>query len=160
MRALRGYFAFARPGQPVAPYLDAYVDDSDLVATGQVTFLVDTGADITTLSAIDGLRILGYQRYLALIDSGRRVTLAGVGGGSAFVERRLTLRVPTVDDDEFRFPLEMLIAAATRDDQGRLVYRDMPSLLGRDFLNFFTLTISPGHDIVSLEEDEDVAVAV
>ena len=40
------------------------------------------------------------------------------------------------------------------DEEGQVVNRNMPSLLGRDILNHFTLTISPVHGVVELIEEE------
>ena len=124
--AIEGYFD---PADPVpAPYVQArvYLPRLDLLDT--VRFLVDTGADRTSLHAgdIDKMRV--DLRSL----SEETVGVAGVGGQAAYAQEAAYL---FVEDKEaggsYRFAVWVSIACS----DGYETTKGLPSLLGRDILN-------------------------
>ena len=102
-----------------------------------VSFLMDTGADLTTIMPTDWLRFsLGYERLV------KPFTIYGVGGKAegfieeaiiTFVEPGSALRV---------YAAKVIILRATQ------YIMEAPSLLGRDIMNKWSVTFDrPGNRI-------------
>ena len=91
----------------------------------KIDFLVDTGADITTLSPVDGSD-MGVD-YDALIES--TMSVRGVGGvGETYVEKAiLVFNEPGKAICWYHLSLDIL--------QPQVHLEEIPSLLGRDILN-------------------------
>jgi hypothetical protein len=128
---LRGRFGTASG----RPYLEGRLIIPRLNLRANLTFLVDTGADCTTLMPSDALR-MGID-YAAL--SGTDLTV-GVGGTSlsfledayvAFPEPKRALHVYHID-------------LRITPDAPELM--DIPSLLGRDVLNHWRMSYNPTKD--------------
>ena len=110
-----------------------------------VEFLIDTGADSTTLHPADAIRV--WPPYLAhnFRSDPRLTKIGGIGGASSYVQREAQLDF----NDDTRGPIggEFTInIAESRGDNAVF-----PSLLGRDVLQFFRLTVSNRDNSVTLD---------
>lgn len=102
-----------------------------------VEFLIDTGADSTTLHPADAIRV--WPPYLA------HNFRSDPRGASSYVQREAQLDF----NDDTRGPIggEFTInIAESRGDNAVF-----PSLLGRDVLQFFRLTVSNRDNSVTLD---------
>ena len=113
------------------PYIPVYVVIPSIGVADVIPFLVDTGADRTVMTSSDA-RDLGI-RYDSL-QSGKRAI--GVGETST---------------KEFREDIYLIFRTDSNPHQERLdgvdillVKRVVPSLLGRDLLQKFRLTLTKG----------------
>ena len=98
------------------------------VVSGDVTFLVDTGADGTLLAPSDAA-MLGINT--AEFPLGPPST--GVGGTTPTVYARATITV-----DEHTYDVDLCILTPRTQSQ-RIALARIPSLLGRDILSHFAL---------------------
>lgn len=126
------------------PFVIAFLDIPSLQCSGDVAFLVDTGADATLLAPRDAAR-LGINP--GLLPQGTPST--GVGGTTrtVYAEASITLGSLT-----YSLPLRIL-APRTRGQRRSL--RFIPSLLGRDILSHFTLFLEERTNRVLLLEPEE-----
>lgn len=146
---LLGHFRQTHPSQPAAPYLavTAFHDQRFV----DIEFLIDTGADRTMIAPRDAVTILGERQYHALNrQSGGRIPISGVGAGGEVVERELLLVFRTETGTPIVVNQNLWIALELKDQRGVVVNRLMPSLLGRDILNDFTLTVSAALNMIEL----------
>lgn len=147
-RILHGEYQQRFPGQPPGAYLGGHVvlDDEQI----EVEFLIDTGADITVLSAEDATKVFGSEAYRRLGDlfPDNRISVTGIGVGDA-VELPLTLVFRAPDDRPFVFRERILVTATPPE---LLATVSIPSLLGRDILNRFILLLNPEAGLVELTE--------
>lgn len=146
-RVITGSYRQAFPDQPPAPRVTGELVYGNLQLTTE--FLLDTGADWTVLSAGDARRLFGREghRRLRQLFPDNRVSITGVGTSEA-VEVPLTLafRIPGERPVIFR----RLVLVLTQLQYGASVR--LPSLLGRDILNRFTLFLNPATETVELTE--------
>lgn len=122
-------------------YVEGEIDFPRLNVRAALSFLVDTGADLTTIMPSDGELALGLD-YSQLKGSFPTV---GFGGNSnCFVESAIiAFTEPGV---RVRFYLtEVLIARYNPD---LLI---LPSVLGRDILSQWDIRVAPGRDPPLLE---------
>ena len=113
--------------------------------SGDMWFLIDTGADATVLHPADAQRFLGDD--LQRIDFARdpyRAAGLGVGGGADRVARDATLTLRSVDDESYTVEMPILIARPTPAEPGDHGNWRLPSLLGRDFLLHFRFELFCG----------------
>jgi hypothetical protein len=106
-----------------APHLEGHLLLSGLKIRGQVSFLVDTGADSGIIMPEDGLRLgIPYKKLTFNRDC------TGIGGSIKICELRalLTFMEPR---RTFTYQVKIGIAPLQRD------ILDAPSLLGRDVIN-------------------------
>lgn len=117
-------------------------------------FLIDTGADFTTLGPEDALAALGWS-YLELdfADPATRLDLMGVGAGDASATIRDAMLTFTADNGE-KMTMSVALAIARPDPATPAAHGNwlMPSLLGRDVLQHFDLRLSYHPPSVVLEE--------
>ena len=145
--AIVGYY---KDDDPPAPYVygEVYLPDVrpyggiDAGLHGDVEFLVDSGADATSL--------LPYDMTLIGVDiskvRGRYQKVDGVGGEARYKTTKAVLRFQ--DEDAFGHFQEFEIDIhLTRGDAGQ----QLPSLLGRDILNECECTLDGVRERVALK---------
>ena len=142
--AIEGYYQDDH-GAPVAPYIKVQVAIPDLHLLGDVEFLVDTGADATTLMP-DDLAKLGVDIQAV---SGPMKTADGSGGASEYKETKAELRF---NDDA---------ALGRFQDFGAVIHlsanpenAQLPSLLGRDILNRCQCTFDAAQETATLKRNK------
>ena len=127
-----------------APYIDAFIHLPRLDLEGIVIFLIDTGADRTSLHPRD----VTYLRinYEAL-DSATLTHSSGIGGQLGYHAEQAVIRFK--DESGFWQPLraEILICQEGLDDQ----VAPLPSVLCGDFLNLFDVRLDYRNDRVTLD---------
>ena len=119
-----------------------------------VAMLVDTGADMTALGPRDALSLLG-RGYLEMdFDQGPGAITArgfGEGDGSALLSQ-MELRLQDADGVDFPISLNVAICKPSPAEPGQHGNWNMPSLLGRDILEWFDLHLSYNPPSVTLTE--------
>jgi predicted aspartyl protease len=127
------------------PFVTAHLSIPAQNISGQVSFLVDTGADSIVLAPADAL-FLGIDT--TALQQG--VPSIGVGGPTATVN---TAAILTLNNRVFNVLLRIL---APRSRQQQQALRTIPSLLGRDILSHFALFVEEHTNRVLLLEPEEV----
>jgi hypothetical protein len=145
---IRGYFEPDRPRK--RPFVEARLDIPDLSISANLAFMVDTGADVTTLGTVDTL-FLNIDRN-RLPPSGRMV---GVGGRIATAHINASLAF-----EDLRLPILLRILTPWSRRQQQAVL-GLPSVLGRDVLRHFALFMEERTGrVLLLEPHEADALAV
>ena len=121
--AIEGYY---QNDDPPAPYVQGQIYLPELDLHGEVHFLVDTGADVTSLMPGD-MDAIGLDFSKARV---RHQEMDGVGGQARYKRTKAVLRFE--DHDAFGhfqdFEIDIHLMAGK---EGQV----LPSLLGRDILN-------------------------
>jgi hypothetical protein len=112
-----------------APYVDAFVLIPSIGLRGNVSFLLDTGADCTVLAEVDARR-LGMD-YAALAHPMRSF---GIGGASNDFQEPAVLGI--ADGPALHL---FAISLIVKSPDPNLI--TMPSLLGRDVINRMRITL-------------------
>lgn len=134
---LRGRFGHANK----RPYIQGRLFVPRLKIWSDVSFLVDTGADKTTLLPADGLR-MGLN-YDTLIRS--PIPSVGIGGISrSYTEESVVL---FNEPGKALYVYEIALEIVGSDDH----FMDIPSLLGRDILNRWRMNYSPTTDELTFQ---------
>ena len=134
---LRGRFGHANK----PPYIQGRLFVPRLKIWSDVSFLVDTGADKTTLLPADGLR-MGLN-YDTLIRS--PIPSVGIGGISrSYTEESVVL---FNEPGKALYVYEIALEIVGSDDH----FMDIPSLLGRDILNRWRMNYSPTTDELTFQ---------
>ncbi len=122
--AIQGYYLSR--SNPLSPlYVETTVRLTRLGVQDTVDFLIDTGADMTCLHPQDAARLgVSYDR----IQPMGSVTSVGVGGPLEYYREEATLIFRDQDDTELLFYCHIHISLSP-------AVAELPSLLGRDFLN-------------------------
>ena len=129
---IKGYYKQRGHTIPPAPYVQAVVLCPKLSVAGNVRFLVDTGADITSLSPGD-TEIMGFTEES--LKGGTKYEVRGLGNKpTSFyrVESLITFGAPV--SNTYVWLTHVLVYDIWGQDLGNAA-RQIPSLLGRDFLN-------------------------
>ena len=110
-------------------FVEAEVSASPGEQSAPVTFLVDSGAGATAIHPSD-IPKLGIPA--TILQEAERLRVHGIGGSSTY---RLIPGILTLQDDAAATPLRyattLYVADPTEDNA------DIPSLLGRDILNYW-----------------------
>jgi len=136
--AIEGYY---KSDDPPAPYVYGEIYLPDLHLRGDIEFLVDSGADATSLMppdldqiGVDLMRVRGTHRRVG-----------GVGGEARYKRTRAVLRFR--DHDAFghfqEFEIDIHLMAGSEGQQ-------LPSLLGRDILNECECTLDGVRERVAI----------
>ncbi len=155
-RRVEGHFQEHGRGNVAPPSLAPYV----VVRFGPepsgpaIEALIDTGADWTALGPRDALTLLG-RRYIE-IDFDRapgRIEIAGFGQGDTnAVISPMELWLRDVEGEDFSVSLQVAICEPSPRTPGPHGNWLIPSLLGRDILEWFDLTLSYNPPSVTLTE--------
>lgn len=139
--AIRGYYQ--DDDTPPAPYVQAEIHLPAIRISGDIEFLVDTGADGTSLLPYDMARMGGSIQKIP----GRYKEMDGIGGGAKAKTTMAMLRFRDVDAlggfREFRIDVDVIAP-------GKINER-LPSLLGRDILNQCECTFNASSGNITLE---------
>ena len=141
--AIEGFYS-SGSGVIPAPYVRAYIDFRRLGITRDVTFLVDTGSYSTCLHPFDIAR-LGVD--LHDLEGSLVIQSSGIGGIIDYYVEPATVMLHEVDGTPRFIRLDIHISQKTDVPE----MQNLPSLLGRDFLNLCALTVDNFNDIVRLE---------
>jgi hypothetical protein len=122
-------------GSQMRPMIEAHVSIPSIKAGGFVQFLIDTGADTTTITPADGKRLRVDYAKLTREDHAMGYTGASVDficdAVVTFAEGGLV---------EYQFQAELRL---TKPEPGLPELFMLPSLLGRDILNRWQTTFDP-----------------
>ena len=114
------------------PWLRARVFLPSLSVEGYVWFLVDTGADMTSLHPFDSRRLGVPLDALDYTES-----RGGIGGSALYAPQPALIIVRDVDRDAIWYPVNLQIGQPTEENG------TIPSLLGRDILSHLTMRFAP-----------------
>ena len=140
--AVEGYFDHFH--QEPAPYVRASVYLPRLGVGNRVDFLLDTGADATTLHTWDAGKLGIYAHTLGLAS----VSARGIGGPVQYAPEYafVSFYDSTIGDwRDFRIQVYIAAPESEHDIAG------LPSLLGRDILNRCRCTLDAVANSVTLE---------
>jgi Retroviral aspartyl protease len=141
---IHGYFAVRSPGPP-APHVAATIRRAPAAEFAEIDFLIDTGADFTTVHPADAFRLWpGYFTHDFARDPTVR-EMHGIGGPARFIPLQAELQF--IDDEMGAVAAPMTVWVAAPDEQGLW---NLPSLLGRDIIQQFTLTVDARKDAIHL----------
>lgn len=113
------------------PYVNAVVELPRLGRWAVVTFLVDTGADMTVLNPQDSLRLVLGNEWSGLTNP---ITVGGAGAGLAHFPEPATLHFLHDDGRIESVPATTYVGTPDPRNMG------LESLLGRDVLANFVMT--------------------
>ena len=143
---IKGYFPTGYHLLP-APYVQAYFFLPRQNTHGLLSFMIDTGADSTTLSLIDVERLnLSYRKF-------RRASLIGVqgiAGEQSFYQEEALIIFREEDSTTYYFPINVHIPKKGNLSHDRELQRQLPSILGRDIINQCNLLINYQQGIIEL----------
>ena len=118
-----------------SPTIKAVVEVPGLRVSATVEFLVDTGAARTTLHSGDvtklGIDILSYA-----VNVQHPLIFVGIGGEASYGEQDAILHFKNA-----QIPLTILIGPLDKSQFDLALKKQVPSLLGRDFLNLGRLVV-------------------
>ncbi|MBA7480330.1 hypothetical protein ES707_15781 [subsurface metagenome] len=142
---VKGYFPTGFHTLP-APYVQAFLVLPRIELRGLINFMIDTGADNTTLSLIDVERMnLDYRRLRR--DS--QTPVDGIGGEQYFYQEEAVLIIRDENGEIYTFPIHAHIPKRGRGEQANR-QRKLPSVLGRDVINQVRLSVDFHDGIVEL----------
>ena len=128
--AVKGYYPTGYHILP-APYVQALLLLPRLQLQLLVNFMIDTGADFTTLSLSDVERMnLDYR----LLRGSSTASIQGIGGSHFFYQQQALLFLRDEADDIYNFQIVVNIPRRGTRQQAN-EQRQLPSVLGRDILN-------------------------
>ena len=144
--AIIGYYPTGFHTLP-APYVQAAVLIPKIPSQGLVNFLIDTGADNTTLSLLDIERIALDYRKLNLRSP---VPVKGIAGEVFFYQVQAVIMFRDENNDLYAFNMDIHIPK--RGDRRKInEQRQLPSILGRDIINQCKLTVDFHNGSINIE---------
>ena len=128
-----------RPIWCASPWIKADIKIPRLRKKRRVTFLADTGADVTTLSVRDAVRLLGKKGIRQL---GGLRDISGVGGKAFYFKEPGQIVFRHEDGTIEGFDFELHIAKPSRKGSQKLRQQlQLPSLLGRNIIFEFSMVM-------------------
>jgi len=133
------------------PHIRAHFQCPEQKLGGVISFLIDTGADITVIMPDDRQNICVPNRLLV---DGYPPFIGGIGGGLALrYLKSITLEFHDESGEQIvPFRLGQIAVACPKQ---RKPYKGVPSILGRDFLSSCTINISSSSISLVCEDIED-----
>ena len=138
--AITGWFRGGQ-GQQV-PSVQARIVVPDVKVEGDVTFLLDTGADVSLIMPKDARR-LGIP-FESLQSTGNLVR--GIGGSSRLYRADASLAFSD-SENAYVYRIELAITEPSEHAEA------LPSLLGRDILNRWLMRYEAPRDVLEAEVD-------
>jgi hypothetical protein len=135
-----------------APYVTATVVQDDLRLNRDIRFLVDSGASATVIADTDARRLGIDYHTLQHVPDG----MIGIGGTvETFVLPSVRL-VFITDGGAYEEELERIYVLRHHITDARMRARieRIPSLLGRDVLNKYTVLLRHSDDVVVITDDD------
>ena len=151
---IKGFFPTGFHSSP-APHVQAFLLLPRLDVQGLVNFMIDTGADITTLCLIDVERLNINCRRLQ-----RRslVSVDGIAGEQLFYQEEAVLMMRDEDAETYIFQIEIDIPKRTKAQVNQ--QRRLPSILGRDIVNQCNLAVNFQQGIIELTPPQGTKIPV
>lgn len=140
MRILGQFDQGAIPNRAPAPIVSAFVGVPALSAFGVVWFLIDTGADFTSIHPADLVRLRIDSTHLSVTHQ-----MGGIAGQADYHEEPAELVFQNDQGMPVRFSLPILLA---KPNPGNL---SAPSLLGRDFMQRGALSMDQQANLVAFD---------
>ena len=128
--------------------VEARLFSARLGVFGPVTFLIDTGADFTTLHPSDAAN-LGID-YATDFAGARQRRVGGVGGEAVEFDQTCQLFLDHTNGDQDQILFTIGIAPPTPSNLR------LPSLLGRDVLKYYRLTFQESANLVVLQRLDEL----
>lgn len=143
---IRGYF-----GQFEAPYINTLIIVRRKIVD-EVRFLVDTGAYDTVMSEKDAKRLKIDYSTLPKREEG----LLGIGGiTESYLLKAANILFPIEDGNFLEWEIDLpVMRHQVKNEEIEERIKWIPSLLGRDFLNKFTLIVSKQKDVVLITDEK------
>jgi hypothetical protein len=133
------------------PYIDAEIEIPILSERQTFSFLVDTGADKTTLNVKDAITAIKKEGYRKLKKFCKELDTFGVGGKACYYNVDAKIIFMHEDGAIEGFNLELWIARPARKGSRKLENQlRIPSLLGRDILCQFRMVMDYSNHELSL----------
>jgi len=140
-----------------APHIQAQLFLPRLQLHGLISFMIDSGADSTTLSLIDIERInVTYRR----LRRNSTVRVQGSGGTQLCYTEEAILLLRDEDAKTYHFQIYVHIPQKGSERGECEQQRRLPSVLGRDVLNQCSLTTNFQQGIVELVPPEGTRLPV
>jgi hypothetical protein len=141
-------------GLPPPPIVECVVWLPGIADPEQVEFLIDTGATRSIVHPRDADRLWPAFLTHDFDNDPTRSASGGVGGATHTLTRRAVVGFPRDDGRLDRVQLDLLFARPVAPDRSRGIRGNfhLPSLLGRDVLQLYTLTVTAVE--VYLEREE------
>ena len=111
-----------------------------------VSFMIDTGAEVTILNADASLALLGSATLgIDFTRDPRSLSVMGIGGGAHHVVREAVLTLHSTEGERHSIAMPILIAEPAPPRLAEPAPPLPPSVLGRDFLRHFHLELRCGN---------------
>ena len=150
---IRGYYRRSErfPSPPPAPHIAALVDIPALGRTVAINFLLDTGADVTSLLP-QSVRRLGIDLDSVQPLEGTPERLEGVGGYASCKVVEAVVNLPQDADSAVfvRFPVNLVLIEG-EPAQASGPHEPLSAVIGRDILNLCECTFNAATGRVTLE---------
>jgi hypothetical protein len=142
-------------GSQMRPMIEGRISIPSIGAGGFVQFLIDTGADCTTLTPNSARMIRVNYNKLTVEDHSM-----GYSGTSSDFICPAIISFSEIDVVEYEYDIELRI---TKPDPGMPELLVLPPLLGRDILNRWRLMLDPkakkiAIDVLSSDREERDAI--
>ena len=122
-------------GSSLRPMIEAHVTIPSIKAGGFIQFLIDTGADCTTVTPADGRRLRVDYSKLTREDHS-----VGYTGSTLDFICQGVVTFSEIGVAEYEYDVELRITKPDSNIQELLM---LPSLLGRDILNCWQISLDP-----------------
>ena len=145
---------YVRPS--MRPMIEAHISIPDIGAGGFVQFLIDTGADCTTITPADSRRLRIDYKKLTREDH----SMGYSGPALDYLCKGIVL-FAELGVAEYEYDIELRV---TRPDFNIPELVMLPSLLGRDILNQWRITFDPANrsimaDVLSFDRSNSLKLS-
>ena len=135
-----------------APYVRALFTCSELNLREHIEFLIDSGASRTTILDNDAVRLGINLDQLEMSKEGT-TGIGGVVDTYIIPQATLIFRTSTgIHEESFDRLFILKHKPKSRREEDRI--KRIPSLLGRDFINRYTLLLNKKKDIVDISDED------